>query len=459
MFLFKIIESYNDLKQKNEELVSENIWLKNKVMEQSRQLEEITDDLKDFNISLEEEIAERTKTEENLREREEQFICAIEKSPIPMMVFEENGEVLLINESWGDITGYTLQDIPTISKWSERVYGNSCELSEGEKSIRIKNGEMRIWDFYSTPLGNMQGKQEFILLVAIDITERKKMEDLQNAVEEERRNLNELKELDRIKTEFFANISHELRTPINVIFSSLQIHDLKYKNCSFLNEPPDCYKYSKIMKQNCYRLLRLVNNLIDLTKIDSGYFEINANNYNIIHLVRQITLSVRDYVEHKGLSLMIETDTDEKIIACDPEKIERITLNLLSNAVKFTPEGGKIMVRIEDCTDNICIRVKDTGRGIPKDKLDFIFERFVQADKSLTRDHEGSGIGLSLVKAFVELHEGTISVKSQVDYGTEIIIYIPCRTIESSSSEIPGYNSIDEGYIERINIEFSDIYH
>lgn len=103
----------------------------------------------------------------------------------------------------------------------------------------------------------------------------------------------------------------------------------------------------------------------------------------------------------------------KKIIACDPEKIERIILNLLSNAVKFTPCGGCIKVNIEDGSENICIRVKDNGRGIPAEKLDTIFERFVQVDKTFTRDHEGSGIGLSLVRSLVELHGGTISVKSK----------------------------------------------
>ena len=109
-------------------------------------------------------------------------------------------------------------------------------------------------------------------------------------------------------------------------------------------------------------------------------------------------------------------------------------MNLLSNAVKFTPHGGKIMVNIEDGIENICIRVKDTGRGIPEEKLNSIFERFVQVDKSLTRDHEGSGIGLSIVKALVELHGGTISAKSQVGHGTEFIIYIPCKLVEEDDN-------------------------
>ena len=212
------------------------------------------------------------------------------------------------------------------------------------------------------------------------------------------------------------------------------------------------------MKQNCYRLLRLVNNIIDITKIDSGYFDINEQNINVISLIENITLSVADYIENKGLSIVFDTIVEEKIIACDPEKMERIILNILSNAVKFTSSGGEIMVNIEDCIENVCIRIKDTGRGIPADKLKSIFERFVQVDKSLTRDHEGSGIGLSLVKCLVELHGGTISVKSKENYGAEFIIYLPCRLVNEYNDKITFCDSIDEDFIEKINLEFSDIY-
>jgi signal transduction histidine kinase len=212
------------------------------------------------------------------------------------------------------------------------------------------------------------------------------------------------------------------------------------------------------MKQNCYRLLRLVNNIIDITKIDSGYFDMNESNVDIISLVENITLSVADYIENKGLSLIFDTDIEEKNITCDPEKIERIILNLLSNAVKFTSIGGKVTVNIEDCQENICIRVKDTGRGIPEDKIDSIFKRFVQVDKSLTRDCEGSGIGLSLVKCLVELHDGTITVESKLGKGTEFVINIPCRLSEEICEENLSNESIGQNLIERINLEFSDIY-
>jgi len=280
----------------------------------------------------------------------------------------------------------------------------------------------------------------------------------EKALKESEKQISYSKEYDKIKMEFFSNISHELRTPINVIFSALQMHEYKLKHCSYENAYKDCFKYGNTMKQNCYRLLRLINNLIDITKIDTGYFDLNEININIISLIEDITLSVADYVENKGLSLIFDTYVEEKVIACDPEKMERIILNLLSNAVKFTSKGGNIMVNIEDGVESICIRVKDNGRGIPKEKLNSIFDRFVQVDKSFTRDHEGSGIGLSLVKALVELHGGTISAKSTEGYGTEFIISIPCKLLNETYDQIACCEELTKSCIEKINIEFSDIY-
>ncbi|NYC31714.1 PAS domain S-box-containing protein [Clostridium saccharobutylicum] len=354
---YKNIKSYDDINKINEQLLKENEYLKNKVAEQKKQLEEITQELKEFNVMLEDEINERTKTEDALKESERQFRYSIEEAPVPMMLYTEDGEIKKINRTWTDITGYTISDIPTIYKWAEaagilindlkgnytsRLFNLEKRQDDGEYSIKIKSGSIRIWNFFSAYIGNMQDGHKLLIKVAIDITERKQMEELRRNVLEERRKLYEIKEYDRIKTEFFSNISHELRTPINVIFSALQVHDINLKRCSFENKSIDKYKYTKIMKQNCYRLLRLVNNIIDITKIDSGYFDMNEYNIDIINLIENITLSVSDYIENKGLSLIFDTSVEEKIIACDPEKIERIILNILSNAVKFTPKGEKL---------------------------------------------------------------------------------------------------------------------
>jgi PAS domain S-box-containing protein len=467
-------KTYDEIKQLNEELIKDNNDLKRQVQEGNEQLEEITYELKEFNVMLEEEITERTKTEEALRESERKFRYSIEEAPLPVMLYAEDGEVITVNSAWTSITGYTIKDMSTTCKWAEisDIFKEDLQCNDvsilpnfekkqnnGEYSVKTRHGDARIWDFYSACIGKLSDGRNMLITVAIDITEKRRIEELQKSIEKERLKLFEIEEYDRIKTDFFANISHELRTPINVIFSAIQVHNLKLEECIWNNTSTDRYKYTKIMEQNCYRLLRLVNNLIDITKIDSGYFVINETNYNIVSLIEDITLSVADYIENKGLSVVFDTDVEEKIIACDLEKMERIILNLLSNAVKFTPYGGNIMVRVEDGIENICIRVKDTGKGIPKEKLNSIFERFVQVDKSLARENEGSGIGLSLVKALLELQGGTISVKSKEGYGSEFIIYIPCKLVDSvDPSHVSCDDLIEKSYIGKINLEFSDIY-
>ncbi|WP_063555082.1 ATP-binding protein [Clostridium ljungdahlii] len=449
------------------EMKVNNDDLKKQVYERKRQLEEITEELKEFNITLEEEITERTKTEEALRESERKFRYSVEEAPVPVMIYTQDGEVLKINRTWSDITGYTIDDIPTTSKLAEisdvfkedmyKLSNFSEKQNSGEYPVKTKHGSIRIWDFYLACIGKLTDKRNMLIAVAVDVTEKRCMEQLQKNIEKERIRLSEMKKCDRMKTDFFANISHELRTPINLIFSAIQVYKLKLEECTCENPCSDRYKYIKIMEQNCYRLLRLVNNLIDITKIDSGYFSIDEVNYNIVSLVEDTTLSVADYIKRKGLSIVFDTDVEEKVIACDPEEIERIMLNLLSNAIKFTPRGGKIMVSIEDGKKSIVIKVKDTGKGIPKEKLNSIFERFVQVDKSLTRENEGSGIGLSLVKALVELHDGTISVKSREGHGSEFIIHIPCKLVDGKTSSKSEYG-IEKNCTEKINLEFSDIY-
>ena len=212
------------------------------------------------------------------------------------------------------------------------------------------------------------------------------------------------------------------------------------------------------MKQNCYRQLRLVNNMIDITKLDAGYFELNLQNCNIVNVVESVTLSVSEYIRVKSIKLIFDTDIEECIISCDPEKIERVILNILSNSIKFTKPGGSMNVNMYDKGENIIISIKDTGIGIQNDKLDIIFDRFRQVDRSLTRKQEGSGIGLSIVKSLVELHEGKISVLSEFGKGTEFIIELPVKVITKDNSICEVFEDESQERIKRIHIEFSDIY-
>lgn len=263
-----------------------------------------------------------------------------------------------------------------------------------------------------------------------------------------------LKEFEKQRTEFVANISHELRTPLNVIYSAEQLLDMVIQQQGN-KERVD--KYLKMIRQNSYRLLRLVNNLIDITKIETENLDVKLRNADIVKIVEDVTMSVVEYVESKGIGLIFDTEVEEKVIACDPDKIERIILNLLSNAVKFTENGGTIFVNINVTEDWVEVAVKDTGVGIEENLKESIFNRFVQIDDCQGRMLQGSGIGLTLVKSLVEMHGGSITVNSKVGEGSEFIIKLPDKAAEIQLST-PTVAKSKSDYVQMINIEFSDIY-
>lgn len=266
-------------------------------------------------------------------------------------------------------------------------------------------------------------------------------------------------EFNKVKNEFITNISHELKTPLNVIFASAQLFELYMKN-GLISDKEKTGINIKIIKQNCRRLLRLINNFIDITKIDTGFIQLHLKPLNIVKLIEMITLSVTEYAKTKGIRLHFETELPKMVMYCDPDKIERIILNLLSNSIKFTNSNGDIYVAIRESEKNLFISVKDSGIGIPKNMQEIIFERFKQVAQSLSRNHWGSGIGLALVKSFVEMHEGIIYVNSTEGIGSEFTIKLPIRVPEGNEYRTTDYHQDMNEFEneERINIEFSDTY-
>jgi PAS domain S-box-containing protein len=302
-----------------------------------------------------------------------------------------------------------------------------------------------------------------VRMVAIiqDITEKKQAELVYKSNEENLRLLREAHELDRMKTEFFANVSHEFRTPVNIIFSTLQLLEMYIKNGTIDDTQGNLGKKLKSMKQNCHRLLRLIDNLIDVTKIDSGFIALQPENVDIVKIIEEICSSVAEFTKSKNINLKYYTSVQKKVIACDPDKIERIMLNLLSNAIKFNNPDGDVTVKISTEKGSILVSVEDNGEGIPKEKQEYIFDRFAQVDKSLSRNFEGSGIGLSLVKSFVDMHEGQIRLESEPGKGSKFIFILPDRVMETKDADKPYNRNRQKGYsdfVEHMHIEFSDIY-
>ncbi len=258
---------------------------------------------------------------------------------------------------------------------------------------------------------------------------------------------------NKLKLDFFVNISHELRTPVNLISSTIQLIKLNLKNLS-KEDANIISKYIDIMESNSMRLIRLINNLIDSTKIDAGFVKFTPINADIIKFVEDVCDSVVDYVDFNKMNLIFDTDREEEIVLFDPDIIERILLNLLSNAVKFNKVDGTIYVNLYTKDDEIRITVRDEGIGIPKEKLSSIFKRFEQIQTKNKIEKQGSGIGLYLVKSLVTLHGGNIKVESKVNEGSKFIVTIPKKVLENGEELV-----IDEKEKanRKVNIEFSDI--
>lgn len=279
---------------------------------------------------------------------------------------------------------------------------------------------------------------------------------LSNCIDYNKKEIINEQYLSELRNEFFTNISHELRTPLNVIYSVLQLEST-YKDNLVID---DIMKYNNIIKQNCLRLIRLVNNVIDISRIETGFFRPIFKVENIVSVVENIALSITTYVENKKMNLIFDTEMEELYLNCDTNLIERIMLNLLSNSVKYGKENGTIKVNIYKADEyNVTISVKDDGIGIPEEMQKKIFERFQKVDTSLSRKNEGSGIGLSLVKSLVELQGGTITCKSKINKGSEFLITFPVNSKQYKFDENMSERALYKKNInETVNIEFSDIY-
>jgi len=251
---------------------------------------------------------------------------------------------------------------------------------------------------------------------------------LKQALEIEQVEAEKLKELDSMKSRFFANISHEFRTPLTLILGPLN----KLINKT---EDPTCVKDLNMMQRNARRLQRLINQLLNLSKLEAGEMKLIAGERNIIGLVRGYVHSFESLAKQKNIKLLFASDDEKTLIYVDNDKIEKILYNLLSNAFKFTPDGGEIAVSVlthpvkpyykEGAEGGINIIVADTGPGIPPDKIKHVFDRFYQTDNASSGDQEGTGIGLALTQELVKLHHGDIKVESHEGKGTTFIVTLP----------------------------------
>ncbi len=322
---------------------------------------------------------------------------------------------------------------------------NRC-ISEGspyKAECRVIRADGTLCDTlqYAEIYRDTKGQPTHMAGTCQDITELKSQSNAQE--------IRQMREENRLVIDFLNNISHEFKTPLSIILMQLELMRL-YRD--------DRAKMEELVSnatQNSYRLARLVSNLLDITKIDSGFMQLNLRKTDLVETLREICEFANIYTKAKCIDIVFRTECPWRQFLFDAEKLGRVMLNLLSNAIKHTGAGGTIAVGLEDKTGSVVICVKDTGTGIPDDKKKRIFDRFFRVNTSLTRENEGCGIGLSLVKSLVELHAGRIWMESKLGEGSAFYIELP----EREAPEYPGNIEI-EGYDlkQRTEMELSDLY-
>lgn len=381
---------------------------------------------------------------------------AVKCNEVGLYLYDKNKNAMILNNHFGEDEAFFEESYNiTMNIEKNYFYNYECKIEEKLNFnsvkyiylLKINNNLLGcIHIYYENKPKKIN--EEFIKYICIILSFIKDKKNLKHAVE-----------IESLKSEFFANLSHEFKTPLNIILSTVQLV-MNYIEVN--NEYPNYNMFNKCLsniKQNSYRILKIANNLIDMSKIDGNFYSINMGNYNIVEVVENIVQSLAEYMKDNKRNIIFDTMEEEIITACDPDQIERIILNLLSNAMKFTSHGGNIYVDMEvnDRCNKVIIKISNDGEKINFEDRLRIFERFTQSESLLTRRAEGTGIGLTLVKSLVKLHNGEVYVNTEFEEGTQFCIELPIRKIKNFKNNNVREKSI-VSKVEKFNIEFSDIY-
>lgn len=410
--------------------------------------------------------------ENEIKNSEKRYKEVLEFIPDPVVIcvkgrieYANKAALNLVNKKQlKDVEGRSCFDYISINKnIKKKLIHDIKELENKSESdpivVRTKrNDDKKIFYLETKAVSMTYEGNKAVLGILRDVTQKKRMERLEKKFLEKTLLLKQARELDKIKSEIFGNISHEIRTPLNIIFSVNQLMSkLSEEEAETKIKDTKLKEYIGMSSKNSYRILRLVNNIIDLSRVELGYMPMELKSYNIVEVIEEITTAVANFLQYKDITVIFDTNVEEKIMCFDLEKIKRVMLNLLSNSIKFSSKGGEILVTLKAQKKNVKISVKDNGVGIPKDKQEEIFDAFTRVDRSFTRMAEGTGIGLSVVSAFVRLHGGNVYVNSEYGVGSEFIIEIPCVNYDfKQENTIYNFNFEEEKDI--LNVEFSDIY-
>jgi PAS domain S-box-containing protein len=375
------------------------------------------------------------------KQAEERFRLAVESAPNAMAMVNEEGQIILINSQTERLFGYDRSELIGQSVEilvPERFRGKHPKYRSDfsrEPKVRAMGAGRDLYGLrkdgtevpieiglnpIETDVGNL------VLSSIVDITERKRSEQERErllALEQKARQQAEV--ANRLKDEFLATVSHELRTPLTTMLGYA-----KLLRAGMLGEA-DSARALEAIERNTNTQTQIVNDILEVSRIITGKLRLDARQINPAVAIEAAIDAFRPALEAKGISLKCVLDSAASPIMGDPDRLQQIAWNLLSNAVKFTPQGGRIEVRLERKNNCVQLEVRDTGVGIPSEFLPFVFDRFSQADSSITRSFGGLGLGLAIVRHLVELHGGSVKVVSAgKDRGASFTVTIPFVTAD-----------------------------
>jgi PAS domain S-box-containing protein len=368
-------------------------------------------------------LAKRMEAEESLRESEQRLRSAVLSAPYPLMLHAEDGEILQVSNAWTHLTGYDPASISTTGEWARRAYRTEStydddqfrpsilpqgeSLRMGEREVITASGAPRTWDFHRVALGSLPDGRGLELTAAIDVTAYKQL------VESERIARRQAEEANSAKSQFLATMSHELRTPLNAIAGYTQLLALGVRGPITPEQRQDLDRINRSQRH----LLLLINDILNFAKIEAGHVAVMHEPLAIKRIMEGLKEFVEPQLREKDLDFSIVNECDDGTALGDEDKVRQILINLLSNAIKFTPAGGSIAVRCSADDGTFKVTVSDDGVGIPRDKLDAIFEPFVQVGRDFSSPHGGTGLGLAISRDLARRMNGELEVESGIGKG------------------------------------------
>lgn len=433
VYMVYIICFRDIIKRPNQNLYYDLLKEKEKLQKNIEKLEEVSFNMEYYKVIYEELL--RNMPEGILISSEDKIMFVNKKV---LNLFKLNSENSIINKNILDIIDENVKD-----KYMEDL--KSLDLDEIDQNVIKTRFSYNNVTFEGSEIKFYENVRERIFQVSIinSIEDKIKLENAEKQLE-----LRDI--MDKTRNEVLSNISHEFKTPVNVIYSTVQIQDINLEKGNY----GKILEFNEIIKQNCNRLIRLINNFIDSTKLENNKLEVNLKYVNIVSIVEDITMSVINFAKRQNIQVIFDTEEEELYCEIDIEHIERIMLNILSNAIKYNKKNGTIDVIVKDSKEEIYIEVIDSGIGIPKEKIDRIFERFERMENRNAIIKEGSGIGLSIVKKLVKAINGKIEIESEVNKGTTVRLIFKKLSNPSDIEEI--YN-ISQDLEEKVKLEMSDI--